>query len=135
MLGAVDQASRKHRVQIGARLDAGYAQWHSDETEIMNSGRDPATSNFCLGAWKSVGKRRYKVNHFALIWDNTGKLCTPEPGAPSCFVGAANVREEIVLDRHGNTYTGIVTIDQYDPDNNWMFRLRGTVAANRIKAD
>src|SRR5215212_1066954 len=33
----------------GAPLDAGYAQWHSDGTEIMNSSRDPITGNVCLG--------------------------------------------------------------------------------------
>ena len=118
-----------------APLDAGYAQWHSDETEIMNSGRDPATSNFCLGTWKRIGNRRYKLNHFALSWDNTGKFCTPEQGAPSCFVGPTNIREEIVVDRHGNTYSGSVTIDQYDPDNNFKFRLTGNVSARRITAD
>jgi hypothetical protein len=118
-----------------APLDAGYAQWHSDETEIMNSGRDPATSNFCLGTWKKIGRRRYKLNHFALSWDNTGKFCTPEPGAPSCFVGPTNIREEVILDRRGNTYTGSVTIDQYDPDNNFKFRLTGNISAHRITVD
>jgi len=118
-----------------APLDAGYAQWHSDETEIMNSGRDPATSNFCLGTWKKIGRRRYKLNHFALSWDNTGKFCTPEAGAPSCFVGPTNIREEIVVDRRGNSYTGSVTIDQYNPDNNFKFRLTGKVSGHRITAD
>ena len=42
-------------IHDGDPLDAGYAQWHSDESEIMNSGRDPATSNFCLGTWKRIG--------------------------------------------------------------------------------
>jgi hypothetical protein len=119
----------------GAPLDAGYTQWHSDETEIMNSSRDPATGNFCLGTWKSIGHRRYKLNHFALSWDNTGKFCIPEPGAPSCFVGPANIREEVVLDRRGHTYTGTVTIDQYDSGNHLMFSLAGTVSARRITAD
>jgi hypothetical protein len=118
-----------------ATLDAGYAQWHSDETEIMNSSRDPATSNFCLGAWKRVGRREYKLNHFALSWDNTGQLCTPKDGAPSCFVGPANIREQIVVDRHGNSYSGTVTIDQYDTANHLMVHLTGTVAARRITAD
>jgi hypothetical protein len=119
----------------GALLDAGYAQWHSDGTEIMNSGRDPATSSFCLGVWKNVNGGSYKLNHFALSWDNTGKFCTPQAGAPSCFVGPANIREEIVLDRRGNSYTGSVTIDQYDPDNHWQFRLTANVSAQRLTAD
>ena len=44
-------------IHDGDPLDAGYAQWHSDKTEIMNSSRDPATSSFCLGTWKQVGNR------------------------------------------------------------------------------
>ena len=119
----------------GAPLDAGYAQWHSDETEIMNSSRDPATSSFCLGTWKRLAKRTYKLNHFALSWDNTGMFCTPQGGASSCFVGVANIREEVALDRHGNSYSGSVTIDQYDSEDHSMFRLTGTISAHRITAD
>ena len=118
-----------------APLDDGFAQWHSDGTEIMNSGRDPATSNFCLGVWKSEGGRAYKLNHFALSWDNTGALCVPEPGATSCFVGRANIREEVTVDPHGRTYSGTVTIDQYDTSGQLLFRLRGLVSAQRITAD
>jgi hypothetical protein len=119
----------------GAPLDAGYAQWHSDGTEIMNSSRDPATSSFCLGVWQAQGSRKYKLNHFALTWDNTGRFCTPPSGAPSCFVGPANIREEVTVDSRGKTYSGTVTIIQYDPNNDEMFRLTGTIRAKRITAD
>jgi hypothetical protein len=55
-------------------VDDGYAQWHSDGTEIQNSGMHaPITSNFCLGVWKQVGRRTYKLNHFPLGWDPTGQ--------------------------------------------------------------
>src|SRR5262245_23104935 len=33
----------------GTVIDAGYATWHADGTEIMNSGRPPITSSFCMG--------------------------------------------------------------------------------------
>jgi hypothetical protein len=122
-------------IHDGDPLDAGYAQWHSDQTEIMNSSRDPATSNFCLGAWKRTGNRTYKLNHFALSWDNTGRLCTPPTGASSCFVGPANIQEEVAVDRRGNSYSGRVTIDQYDTENHLMFRLTGTISAHRLTAD
>ena len=57
-----------------AVVDVGYAQWHSDGTEIQNSGlHAPITSNFCLGVWKQVGRNTYKLNHFPLAWDATGK--------------------------------------------------------------
>lgn len=116
----------------GAPLDAGYAQWHSDGTEIMNSSRDPVTSSFCLGTWAATGRQTYRLNHFALTWDNTGKLCTPEAGASNCLVGSANIREEVTLDRHGDTYTGWVTIDQYDTNQKLIFHLAGKVRARRI---
>jgi hypothetical protein len=119
----------------GAPLDDGYAQWHSDGTEIMNSSRDPATSSFCLGVWQSDGGRAYKLNHFALSWDNTGALCVPEPGATSCLVGRTNIREKVTVDPHGNTYSGTVTIDQYDTAGHLLFSLRGLVSAQRVTAD
>jgi hypothetical protein len=118
----------------GAQLDAGYAQWHSDGTEIMNSSRDPATTNFCLGVWQSEGARTYKLNHFGLSWDNTGALCAPPAGATSCLVGPANIREEVTVDPHGNSYSGTVTIDQYDTSGHLLFSLRGLVSAQRITA-
>lgn len=115
-----------------APLDQGYAQWHSDGTEIMNSSRDPATSNFCLGVYEASGARSFQLNHFALSWDNTGMLCAPSGGAPSCFVGPTNIRETVTLAGKANSYTGTVTIDQYDTNGNWMFRLSGNVTAKRV---
>jgi len=117
----------------GASLDTGYAQWHSDGTEIMNSSRDPATGNFCLGVYKSDGHRSYKLNHFAISWDNTGTFCTPPPtGVQTCLVGPTNIREEVTLDRDGDAYTGTVTIDQYDNAHHLMFELKGTISAHRV---
>jgi hypothetical protein len=119
----------------GAPLDVGYAQWHSDGTEIMNSSRDPATSNFCLGTWAAKGDHTYTLSHFALSWDNTGHLCTPPSGATSCFVGPSAIHEEVVVDPHGNTYTGTVTIDQYDTAKHLLFHLAGKVTAERINPE
>jgi hypothetical protein len=119
----------------GATLDDGYVQWHADGTEIMNSSRDPATSSFCLGVWRSEGGRTYKLNHLALSWDNTGALCVPQPGATSCLVGTTNIREAITVNRGGNTYSGSVTIEQYDTSGHLLFRLKGLVSAQRITAN
>ena len=48
-------------------FDAGYVQWHSDGTELMNSGRAPTTGSFCMGVWKQTGRSTYKLNHFAFV--------------------------------------------------------------------
>ena len=52
-------------IQDGTEVDAGYAQWHSDGTEITNSGgHAPITSSFCMGVWQKTGLRSYRLNHF-----------------------------------------------------------------------
>ena len=105
----------------GNVTDAGFAQWHSDGTEILNSSRPPATSSFCLGVWKRVGHSRYKLNHFAISWDANGH-----------FVGNTNIREDVILSKDGNAYAGTLTIDQYDPSGNPLVHIEGNVTGTRI---
>jgi hypothetical protein len=90
----------------GIVVDDGFATWHEDGTELMNSGRAPMTSSFCMGVWKRVGPATFSLNHFALSWDDSGKN----------FIGPTNIRETVTVDRRGNTYTGNFTITQYLPD-------------------
>ncbi len=109
----------------GIVIDFGYAQWHSDGTEIMNSGaRPPATGNFCLGVWKKTGHSAYKLNHFAISSDLNGNL-----------VGPANIREAVVLDRSGDSYSGSFTINQFDQSGNTLAHITGQVTATRITVD
>ena len=67
----------------------------------------------------------YKLNHFALSWDPTG----------TNLIGPANIREEVVLGRSGNSYAGTFTIDQFDTDGNVLAHIAGRVTATRITAD
>ena len=90
----------------GLVIDDGFATWHEDGTELMNSGRAPMTSSFCMGVWKRVGPATFSLNHFALSWDDTGKN----------FIGPTNIRETVTVDRRGDSYTGQFTITQYDKD-------------------
>ena len=105
-------------------IDTGFAQWHRDGTEIMNSSRPPATSNFCLGVWRKTGRSNYKLNHFALSSDLDGKL-----------IGPANIREEVILDQSGDAYRGVFTIDQYDLSGNLLAHITGEIVATRITVD
>src|SRR6202158_3293907 len=109
----------------GTVIDSAYAQWHSDGTEIMNSGRPPITSSFCLGVWKKTGESTYKLNHFALSWDPTGTV----------FVGPANIREDVTLDNNGNTFSGTFTIDQFDTNGNTLAHIAGKISAQRVTPD
>jgi hypothetical protein len=109
----------------GTVIDSAYAQWHSDGTEIMNSGRPPITSSFCLGVWKRTGESTYKLNHFALSWDPTGTV----------FVGPANIREDVTLDDQGNSFSGTFTIDQFDTNGNTLAHIVGKITAQRVTPD
>ena len=108
----------------GTVFDNGFAQWHSDGTEIMNSSRPPATGNFCLGVWKRSGRSSYKLNHFGLSWDPNGN-----------FIGPARIQEDVTLDHSGNNYEGTFTIDQYDLSGNLLAHIEGQVTATRITVD
>jgi hypothetical protein len=108
----------------GAVVDKGFSQWHSDGTEILNSSRPPATSNFCLGVWEKTGRSTYKLNHFALSSDLNGNL-----------VGPANIREDVTLDANGNSYSGTFSIDQFDLSGHTLAHIVGAIKATRITVD
>ena len=108
----------------GTVVDMGFSQWHSDGTEILNSSRPPATSNFCLGVWEKTGPSTYKLNHFALSSDLNGNM-----------VGPANIRENVTLGPQGTTYSGTFSVDQYDTSGNLFVHLVGEVKATRVTVD
>ena len=121
----------------GATVDAGYVTWHSDGTELMNSGRAPTTGDFCMGVWKQVGRSTFKLNHFALAWawDPVTPATGPGTGGAD-FVGPANIREEVTLDRSGNSYQGTFTLVQYAADGKTVLAtVTGTITATRITVD
>jgi hypothetical protein len=109
----------------GTVIDQGYATWHADGTEIMNSGRAPLTGSFCMGVWKQNGHLTYDLNHFALSWDPTGMT----------LIGPAQIQEVITVDPAGDTYSGTFTIDQFDTMGNDMMHVTGTVSGKRITVD
>jgi hypothetical protein len=115
-------------IHDGVVIDSGYATWHSDGTEIMNSGRAPLTGSFCMGVWKQTGRFTFKLNHFALSWGDLNMGNT--------LIGPTNIREQITLDHSGNTFTGTFTIDQFDQSGiNLLGHVAGTITGVRITAD
>ena len=105
----------------GTVLDAGFSQWHSDKTEILNSSRAPDTQSFCLGVWEKTGPSNYKLNHFPLSWNPDETL-----------LGPANIREEITLSADHNSFVGTFTLDQYNTGGNKLGHVAGRVKAKRI---
>jgi hypothetical protein len=111
----------------GAQIDFGYTQWHSDGTEIMNSGAHAAnTGNFCLGVWVRSGMFTYEVNHFALSYDGTS----------GALVNRINIREQITLDPSGNQMSGTFTINIFNAAGTQQIdQIAGTIAATRVTVD
>lgn len=107
----------------GTEVDAGYAQWHSDGTEINNSGlRTPMTGNVCLGEWIKTGARTYQLNHFGISYDSTGQI----------LVGPARIQQWITIDPEGNATSGKFTIDQWDEAGNLLAHVQGDITGTRV---
>ena len=97
-------------------IDNALVVWHSDKTEIMNSGRPPQDGDFCMGVWEHTrNSNKYKLNHFA--WGGNAFPTDPptEIGPPA---GPTHIVEEVTLSPDGDHYTGPFTLDAYDTSGN-----------------
>jgi len=112
----------------GKLFDFGYSVWHSDGTELLNSGgRAPATQNFCVGVWKQTGKSTYKLFHPTFSYDaTTGKLNA-----------RVVIHETVTVAAGGNSFKGPFEIDIYDPakGTTLLQSVKGTVTATRVTVD
>jgi hypothetical protein len=108
----------------GTEVDAVYAQWHSDGTEINVSGlRAPITGDVCLGEWIKTGARTYQLNHFGISYDSTGVN----------LVGPARIQQWLTLDAKGDSTSGKFTIDQWDEAGNPVGpHVQGNVTGTRV---
>ena len=111
----------------GTILDSAFAQWHSDGTEIMNSGRPPQDGSFCMGVWEKTGRSRYKLNHFAL-----GNDAANAPSGIGNPTGPTHLVEDVILSRDGNHYAGAFIVDAYDLAGNNVAHILGHVTATRV---
>jgi len=108
-------------------VDWGFQSWHSDGTEITNSGGQlPATGNFCTGVWEQHGGGGYHLNHWAIAWNLPGT-------DPSDLAGLINIREVVNLDSSGNSMTGTFSYYFYSPDGTYQGHVGdGTVTGTRV---
>jgi hypothetical protein len=109
----------------GAQVDWGYTEWHSDGTEITNSGgHSPASGNFCLGVWRQTGPSTFHLKHFPLGYDpSTGLLAVK-----------VILTEDVTVDRTGANFSGPFTEDIYDPTGVTLLQhVAGTVTGHRVE--
>jgi hypothetical protein len=125
----ISQGNTAHNPPIpdGAQIDFGYTQWHSDGTELMNSGgHTPVTGNWCMGTWVRSGYFSYELNHWALSYDSTSQLLTAK----------VNIRERVTLDPSGNEFTGTFTITVFNATTGVQVdQLTGTLTGQRVTVD
>lgn len=122
----------------GAEVDAGYQQWHSDGTEMLNSGRPAANTNFCMGVWEQVGPRTYKLNHFAISYTQ-GPAPDPQSGPTNLRTGPTSIVEEVTVSPDGKSFKGTFTITDYAETDtpqgssiSFLDSLTGNVTGTRI---
>jgi hypothetical protein len=110
-------------------VDNALVVWHSDKTEIMNSGRPPQDGDFCMGVWEKAGIGKYKLNHFA--WGGNAFPTNPptEIGPPA---GPTHITGTFTLSPDGNHYSGPFTLDAYDTTGNITTSFTGVITATRI---
>ena len=113
----------------GGPIDWGFQTWHSDGTELTNSGGRPARSgNFCVGVWEQRSSRVYVLNHWAIAWG------LPPDFDDSTLSGLVNIKERVQVDHTGNAMTGTVSLDLYAVDGTTLLAhiVDGTVSGTRI---
>jgi hypothetical protein len=109
-------------------IDNAIIVWHSDRTEVMNSGRPAQDGDFCLGVWEEVGKSHYKLNHFAWMGNDT----TNAPGGIGKPTGPTHIVEDVTLSADGKHYSGTFTLDAYDTSFNLTAHIVGVLQGTRI---
>jgi hypothetical protein len=123
---AQGNSTRTPPIPDGTIVDFGYSQWHSDGTEMLNSGgHSPATENFCMGVWGQTGFLTYELNHFALSYDLTSQTLT----------AYVNIREQVTLSPSGDMYAGTFTIDVYSTAGTHVDHIAGNITGQRITVD
>jgi len=124
----ISQGNTGHNPSIpdGAVIDWGFNQWHSDGTELLNSGGHAAnTGNFCMGVWGQTGFLAFELNHFALAYDATS----------GALLNVINLRETDTLSPSGDSYTGTFTLDVYDTNGSHVDHVAGNVTGTRVTVD
>jgi|HubBroStandDraft_2_1064218.scaffolds.fasta_scaffold200683_2 hypothetical protein len=109
-------------------IDNAIIVWHSDRTEVMNSGRPAQDGDFCLGVWEEVVKNHYKLNHFAWMGNDT----TNAPGGIGKPAGPTHIVEDVTVSADGKHYSGTFTLDAYDTSFNLTAHIVGVLQGTRI---
>jgi hypothetical protein len=118
----------------GPVFDEVLEHFHADGTELLiSNGLPPALGNVCIGLWKRVGPRAYKLKHMTWNW-------SPEHsgfGVPGAFAGHFVLDVTVRLDGSGNGFTGRWTARNFGLEGEHLPLLdaEGVVTGARIVVD
>ncbi len=102
-------------------VQEAFQLWNAGGTEVHNPKVDPRQGNVCLGVWKEVAARTFKLTHRVWSWDTNGD-----------FQGTLHLSESLTLSNDGNSFSGTFTLDVYDPSGNFVVEISGTATGERI---
>lgn len=105
----------------GQPLYESFDQWHRDGTELENPNLAPATGPLCVGVWKKIGTRTFRLHHVGWNFDANGNS-----------LGSFTLDETNNVGRYGKTYKGTFDLRFYDIHGNLVQEVTGTQAATRI---
>ena len=118
----------------GPVFDEVLEHFHSDGTELLiSNGLPPALGNVCIGVWKRIGSRIYKLKHMTWNWSSEqGGF-----GVPGTFAGHFELEVTLRLDGRGNAFTGRWTARNFGLEGEHLPNLdaEGVVTGVRIAVD
>jgi hypothetical protein len=116
----------------GPVYDEILEQFHADGTELLvSNGLPPALGNVCVGVWRQVGPRTYKLKHMTWNWSSDQNEAF---GVQGMFSGHFELEMTLRLDERGREFTGAWSARNFDTSGEHIPALdaRGVVNATRI---
>jgi len=107
--------------------DQGFEQWHSDGLELSNDNAvPPSLGNVCVGVYKQIGPRTFKLRHMTWNFDTAGHL-----------TGTFELLQTVTVAPNGKTFTGTYVSDSYDLNGKVIPSLHaeGVLSAKRITVE
>jgi hypothetical protein len=111
----------------GETLNRGFQLYIEGGTEMsIDDIVPPALGNVCVGVWKRIAPRVYKLRHVTFAWN-------PDGSKAGTFLQLTTVR----LDPDGRNYSGTFVWDNFDTNNQPIPELHaeGTLTGRRITVD
>jgi hypothetical protein len=105
----------------GQLLYQSFDQWHNDGTELENPNLAPATGPLCVGVWKQIGTRTFRLHHVGWNFDMNGNS-----------LGSFTLDEINTVSPNDQNYKGTFDLKFYDVDGNLVDEVTGTQTAARI---